>query len=96
MSEFFDTSALIAAMMLNETHHAAAARFFANSAEPVVALHSLVECFDVLTGSPRFAVPPDAAARMIRENLTRCDTVALDRDEIQAVFDGTRTEETMG
>jgi len=72
MREFFDTSALLAAMIEDEPGHEAALTALASVRDGHAATHSLAECFATLTGG-RLPVQlaPATAAQLIESNVVR-------------------------
>jgi uncharacterized protein with PIN domain len=50
MIEFFDTTALVAAMVEDEAHHEFCAEALENAADGRASAHSLAECYATLTG----------------------------------------------
>jgi predicted nucleic acid-binding protein len=88
-----DSSTLIAAMLPDHAHHAAAlpwlAQGKAGAFEFVCSAHSLAEIYAVLTRFPRTPpISPDDALRLIRENVTSAArVVALSGDEYVSLIE---------
>jgi predicted nucleic acid-binding protein len=70
MIEFFDTTALVAAMVEDEAHHELCVEALENADDGYASTHSLAECYATLTGG-RLGVrmSPADAARLVRQNI---------------------------
>jgi len=70
MIEFFDTTALVAAMVEDEAHHEFCAEALENADDGYASTHSLAECYATLTGG-RLGVQlsPGDAASLVRQNI---------------------------
>jgi predicted nucleic acid-binding protein len=70
MIEFFDTTALVAAMVEDEAHHEVCAEALENADDGYASTHSLAECYATLTGG-RLGVQlsPGDAASLVRQNI---------------------------
>ncbi len=98
MEVFFDTSVLVAAMVLSHSHHAPAAaaleRVVRGEDDGSVCCHSLAELYAVLTRLPVSpAIHPSEAHRLIKENvLARLRLVPLTAEDyrrcLQALASG--------
>lgn len=82
MSEFFDSSWLIGAMVEDESHHRLCRETLDNSLKNKSALaaqHSLAEVFHTITGKK--GVPPEQAAQLLRHNLADVRWLPLTEDD---------------
>lgn len=77
MVAFFDTSALVAALISEYPRHAWAYSRWTGSVTPALAAHSLAELYAVLTASPQFRLRPDTALETVRLVKERFQVVAL-------------------
>jgi len=68
--EFFDTTALVAAMVEDEAHHEACAEALENADDGYASVHSLAECYATLTGGRLgLHLSPADAASLVRRNV---------------------------
>lgn len=83
MSQYFDTSVLIAAFVQSERRHEACAKLVTNSSNGCVLAHGMAECFSFLTGGRlSLQISPETAAKIIETNIINCMTVVtLTSDE---------------
>lgn len=89
MIEFFDTTALVAAMVEDEAHHEFCVGALANAENGCAATHSLAECYATLTGG-RLGVPvsPADAASLVRQNVhARLSLISLSSAEYIKLVD---------
>jgi predicted nucleic acid-binding protein len=92
MKVFFDSSVLVASLVARHPHHARAMSVVSRAVRgrdaAHVAAHGLAETYAVLTTLPLVPrIAPDAAQRMIKENLlARCEVVTLTAAEYEAVL----------
>jgi predicted nucleic acid-binding protein len=82
MSEFFDSSWLIATLIADEPHHNMCREkldtaITAGAAQ--AAQHSLAEVFHTITG--RKGVPPEQASQLLKHNFADLEWVGLDEDD---------------
>ena len=71
MKEFFDSSALVAAMLEDEGHHEFCAQALANTRNGYAAVHSIVETYATLTGGRLgIQLSPAEASELIHHNLS--------------------------
>jgi predicted nucleic acid-binding protein len=80
MKVLLDTSTLIAAMLPDHVHHAAALPWLSKAksgaVEFVVSAHSVVEVYSVFTRLPRTPkITPAEAWELARDNVTACARV---------------------
>jgi toxin FitB len=69
---YFDSSALVAAMVEEEEHHAGALRALSETPEGVTSTHALAETFSTLTsGRADIQLSPDDALKIIDANVVR-------------------------
>ena len=72
MKTYFDSSALVAAMVEEEEHHQAALRALAEASDGATSNHALAETFATLTsGRLDVQLSPDDALKMIEANVCR-------------------------
>ena len=70
MIEFFDTTALLAAMVEDEPHHEACATALDGAKNGYASTHSLAECYATLTGGRLSGrLSPADAANLVRHNV---------------------------
>lgn len=83
MIEFFDTTALVAAMVEDEVHHEACAEALENADHGYASVHSLAECYATLTGGRLgLHLSPADAASLVRHNVhSRLSLVSISAAE---------------
>jgi predicted nucleic acid-binding protein len=89
MIEFFDTTALVAAMVEDEGHHESCAEALEDADHGYASIHSLAECYATLTGG-RLGVhlsPADAASLVRRNIYERLSLVSVSPAEYMAVVE---------
>ena len=79
MKDFFDTNVLIAASLPGHPHHETSSRRLSllRRKSGACAAHSLAEAYSALTRSSGYAVPPEAAADILRECAESFTLIAL-------------------
>ena len=86
-----DTNVLIAAYCPWHDHHEPSRREIdrlrAGKADLVVAAHSLIEMYSVLTRIPQWRMSPEDALTLIRSNLEGVQTIQLAADEVWDTLD---------
>lgn len=86
-----DTNVLIAAYCQWHGHHEPSRREIdrrrAGKAELVVAAHSLIEMYSVLTRIPQWRMSPEDALTLMHSNLDGVQTVQLAADEVWDTLD---------
>jgi predicted nucleic acid-binding protein len=89
MTEFFDTTALVAAMVEDEKHHEFCAEALENADEGYTSTHSLAECYATLTGGRLgLQLSPADAARLVRQNVhDRLSLVSVTASEYMKLVD---------
>lgn len=83
MIEFFDTTALVAAMVEDEAHHEFCAGALEKAEDGYASTHSLAECYATLTGGRLgVQVSPADAASLVRQNIhARLSLISLSAAE---------------
>ncbi|MGB9030160.1 MAG: PIN domain-containing protein [Acidobacteriaceae bacterium] len=82
MTDFFDTSVLVAAFQVNHVRHEECHRTFARARRAACSLHTLAEFYSTTTGFPRPArLTTDEAGIFVEEIIARCRLIALTADE---------------
>ncbi len=89
MIEFFDTTALVAAMVEDEPHHEFCVERLANADDGYASTHSLAECYATLTGGRLgVQVSPADAASLVRQNVhERLSLVGLSASDYQKLVE---------
>lgn len=89
MIEFFDTTALVAAMVEDEPHHEFCADLLENADDGYASMHSLAECYATLTGGRLgVQVSPADAASLVRQNVhERLSLVGLSASEYRKLVE---------
>ena len=81
MSEFFDTSVLVAVFLGDHPHHKASAKVFAaaDKKHSFCAAHTLAELYSVLTSLPlKPMIAPEQAMLFLEDVRSRLSLIALD------------------
>lgn len=89
MTEFFDTSVLVAAFWRGHPQHEASLDLVsaASRARSACGLHSLAEVYATMTALPvKNGIPPDQAVLFAQEMRERMTLVALDPEEYYATI----------
>lgn len=91
MKIFFDTSALVAALVIQHPSHKACLprllRVQAGHDNGLVSTHSLAELYSVLTRLPyRPQIRPDEAQRLMIENLSIFEKIQLDQGDYEGAI----------
>lgn len=89
MTEFFDTTVLVAAMVEDERRHEACAHALERAKDGYASIHSLAECYATLTGG-RLGVQlsPADAASLVRHNVhNRLSLVGLSAGDYVKLLD---------
>jgi len=89
MIEFFDTTALVAAMVEDEAHHEFCAEALGNADDGYASTHSLAECYATLTGGwLGVRLSPADAASLVRQNIhDRLSLVSVSGSEYMKVVE---------
>lgn len=90
MSEFFDTSVLVAAFLGDHPHHKASAKVFAGAGKKhsYCAAHTLAELYSVLTSLPlKPMIAPEQALLFLGDVRSRLSPITLDEVEYFAVIE---------
>ncbi len=95
MGTYFDTSALIAAMVQEEEHHSAALKALAGAADGFTSTHAIAETFATLTsGRLQVQLTPAEAAQVIDANvIQRLRVVDIGLSDYQQAI---RNSQTVG
>lgn len=92
MKVLFDTSVLIAAMVVNHPRHAICIPWLergkSGQIQGLISTHTLAEVYSVLTRLPlKPPIPPELAQRLIKENLQQFEVIPLTSDDYQIVIE---------
>jgi predicted nucleic acid-binding protein len=88
----FDTSSLVAAMVLTHPAHVRSREWLARALQGeivgFVCTHSLAECYAVLSGSPfKPRILPQQTWEMLQTNLKTLQTVSLNEEDYKAALE---------
>jgi predicted nucleic acid-binding protein len=99
VSEFFDTSVLVAAFLGDHPHHKASAKVFAGAGKKhsFCGTHTLAELYSALTSLPlKPMIAPEQALLFLGDVRSRLSSIALDEEEYFAVIEKTAERRISG
>ena len=99
MSEFFDTSVLVAAFLGDHPHHKASAKVFAVAGKKhsYCAAHTLAELYSALTSLPvKPMIAPEQALLFLGDVRSRLSLITLDEEEYFTVIEATAEKRIPG
>jgi predicted nucleic acid-binding protein len=90
MNVLFDTSVVIAALSARHLAHASALawlqRVKTGHVSGYLSTHGLAECYSVMTGHPRWRIPPNLFVTVMNETLSLFKLVELEPDDYHAAI----------